>query len=49
LIQLLHGRDEHIKSYISGASLAIQQVWNLVERASRATDAEAFVDKPYYG
>jgi signal transduction histidine kinase len=31
------------KSYISGASLAIQQVWNLVERASRATDAEAFV------
>jgi signal transduction histidine kinase len=45
LIQLLHGRDERIKSYISGASLAVHQVWNLIERASRATDAEAFVRK----
>jgi two-component system, OmpR family, sensor histidine kinase ChvG len=30
-------------SYLTTALLGSQQVWNLVERASRATDAEAFV------
>ena len=43
LIQLVHDRNDRIRQYTTSALLATQQVWNLVERASRATDAEAFV------
>ena len=43
LIQLVHGHDDRVKPYLASASQAAQQVWNLVERASHATDAEAFV------
>lgn len=43
LLQLTFEPDENQKSYIGNASLGAQHVWELVERASRATDAEAFV------
>jgi signal transduction histidine kinase len=43
LISLTCGHDQRITKYINGASVAVQQVWELIERASRATDAEAFV------
>jgi signal transduction histidine kinase len=42
LIQLSHTK-ESISDYVANASNAAQHVWNLIERASRATDAEAFV------
>ena len=35
--------DDHLMSVLASAALATQQVWNLIERASRATDYEAFV------
>jgi signal transduction histidine kinase len=43
IIQLTHIDEERLQPYIASASLGAQHVWNLVERASRATDAEAFV------
>jgi signal transduction histidine kinase len=43
LIQLAHNHDDELKTLISNASLGAHQVWNLVERASQATDAEAYV------
>jgi signal transduction histidine kinase len=42
LIQLAHTK-ESITDYVASASNGAQRVWNLIERASRATDAEAFV------
>jgi signal transduction histidine kinase len=43
LIQLTTAREDQLKPYIAAASQGARDVWNLVERASRATDAEAFV------
>ena len=43
LIGLAVNEDERVQPYINSASVAAQQVWNLVERATLATDAEAFV------
>jgi signal transduction histidine kinase len=42
LIQLAH-HDDRMELYIASASVSARDVWNLVERASQATDAEAFV------
>jgi signal transduction histidine kinase len=39
----LTSHDDQLKPYISSASQGVRHVWNLIERASRATDAEAFV------
>lgn len=43
LISLAQGQDDRVRPYVANASLAVQQVYNLIERASLATDAEAFV------
>jgi signal transduction histidine kinase len=44
IIQLAHDQaGDVLQPYIASASLGVQHVWNLVERASQATDAEAFV------
>jgi signal transduction histidine kinase len=43
LIKLGAEDDDHIEPYISIVMECAKDVWNLVERASRATDAEAFV------
>jgi signal transduction histidine kinase len=43
IVQLACKDDHRIKPYLASAALATQEVWNLVERASQATDAEAFV------
>lgn len=43
LAQLASKDDDRIAQYLAGAALSSQHVWNLIERASQATDAEAFV------
>ena len=43
LIHMTSGSESRLESYIATASQGAKDVWNLVERASRATDAEAFV------
>jgi signal transduction histidine kinase len=43
IIQLASKNDARFAPYLESASLATQHVWNLVERASQATDAEAYV------
>jgi two-component system sensor histidine kinase ChvG len=43
IVQLGCRHDERLTPYLVSASLGTQQVWDLVERASQATDAEAFV------
>jgi signal transduction histidine kinase len=43
LIQLASGKDDVLQRHLAGAALGAQHVWNLIDRASRATDAEAFV------
>jgi signal transduction histidine kinase len=43
IVQLASKNDAQLAPYIESASLATQHVWNLVERASQATDAEAYV------
>lgn len=43
LIQLISQQDQQLKTYLASAAFGAQHVWNLIERASRATDAEAFV------
>jgi signal transduction histidine kinase len=43
IIQLDSKVDQHVKPYLASAAVATQHVWNLVERAGQATDAEAFV------
>jgi len=43
LIHITSGSESRLESYIAAASQGAKDVWNLVERASRATDAEAFV------
>jgi signal transduction histidine kinase len=43
LIHLTSGREQQFQPYISAASQGARDVWNLVDRASRATDAQAFV------
>lgn len=43
LVQLDQGISENAISYLSSASLSNQAVWALIERASRATDATAFI------
>jgi GAF domain-containing protein len=44
-VELIHltSQDDQLKPYIASASQGVRHVWNLIERASRATDAEAFV------
>lgn len=41
--QLAEDSNQQLAPFITSASLGAQQVWNLIERASQATDAEAFV------
>lgn len=43
IAQLTCKDDERVAPYLASAALSNQQVWNLIERASQATDAEAFV------
>src|SRR5262249_1265292 len=43
LIRLTHENDERVKPHVASALVSTKHVWNLIERASRATDAEAFV------
>lgn len=43
IAQLTSKDDDRIAPYLASAALSNQQVWNLIERASQATDAEAFV------
>jgi len=43
LLKLGHGNDDKVEMPIQNALSGVQQVWNLIDRASRATDAEAFV------
>jgi two-component system, OmpR family, sensor histidine kinase ChvG len=43
LIHMTSGNEGPLQPYIAAASQGAKDVWNLVERASRATDAEAFV------
>jgi signal transduction histidine kinase len=43
VVQLSCDIDERLKPYLASAALSTQHVWNLIERASLATDAEAFV------
>jgi signal transduction histidine kinase len=43
LIQLTAESNGPLMPYITTASEGVRHVWNLVERATRATDAEAFV------
>jgi signal transduction histidine kinase len=43
LIHITSGSKAPLAPYIAAASQGAKDVWNLVERASRATDAEAFV------
>ena len=43
LIHMTSGSKAPLAPYIAAAAQAAKDVWNLVERASRATDAEAFV------
>jgi GAF domain-containing protein/two-component sensor histidine kinase len=44
-VELIHltSHDDQLKPYIASAAQGVRHVWNLIERASRATDAEAFV------
>ena len=43
VIQLTSDRHGQLEPYLNSAALGARDVWNLIERASRATDAEAFV------
>jgi signal transduction histidine kinase len=43
VVQMASKCDETVEPYLVTAALGSQHVWNLIERASRATDAEAFV------
>jgi len=43
IAQLASRDDNRIAPHLASAILSSQQVWNLIERASSATDAEAFV------
>jgi signal transduction histidine kinase len=43
LIHMTSGNEGPLQPCIAAASQGAKDVWNLVERASRATDAEAFV------
>jgi two-component system, OmpR family, sensor histidine kinase ChvG len=39
----LTSHDDQLKPYIASASQGVRDIWNLIERASRVTDAETFV------
>lgn len=43
LLQLTAPHSDDLKRHFENATLGTQQVWGLIDRASRATDAEAFV------
>lgn len=43
IAQLTCKDDARVAPYLASAVLSTQQVWNLIERASQASDAEAFV------
>jgi signal transduction histidine kinase len=43
VIQLACKNSDQLQPHFASAILGTQDVWNLIERASRATDAEAFV------
>jgi len=40
LIEVTYAEDDRLRPYLANAALGVKHVWNLVERASRATDAE---------
>ena len=44
-VELIHltSHDDKLKPYIASASQGARDIWNLIERASRVTDAETFV------
>jgi signal transduction histidine kinase/HAMP domain-containing protein len=44
-VELIHltSHDDQLKPYIASASQGVRDIWNLIERASRVTDAETFV------
>ncbi|WP_287195237.1 ATP-binding protein [Mesorhizobium sp.] len=43
LIKVLGKHDAKLSSLLDSAALSTQHIWNLIERASMATDAEAYV------
>jgi signal transduction histidine kinase len=43
IVEVASKNDERLKPYLASAGLGARHVWNLVERASQATDAEAYV------
>jgi signal transduction histidine kinase len=47
LIEMKSGRSDALRSHIENASLSARHVWNLLDRASRATDMEAFVRRSH--
>jgi signal transduction histidine kinase len=47
VIQLTSDRHGDLKPYLDAVALAARDVWNLIERASRATDARAFVGQSH--
>jgi signal transduction histidine kinase len=43
IIQIACTNNDQLMPYVTSAVLGTEHVWNLIERASQATDAEAFV------
>jgi signal transduction histidine kinase len=43
IVQLARAHDDRTEPYLASAAQSTRHLWNLVERASQATDAEAFV------
>jgi len=43
IMQMNCNSGDQLESYLASAASSTQHVWNLIERACRATDAEAFV------
>jgi signal transduction histidine kinase len=45
IVQMALRADNEVAPYLTSAARGVKDVWNLVERASQATDAEAFVHR----
>ncbi|WP_189545762.1 ATP-binding protein [Mesorhizobium sp. M2E.F.Ca.ET.209.01.1.1] len=43
LLSLFANGDDRVPEFLNRATIGTQNVWNLIERASRATDVEAYV------
>ncbi|MER8515544.1 ATP-binding protein [Mesorhizobium sp. M1060] len=43
LVGLFASGDDRVQEFLSRATIGTQNVWNLIERAGRATDVEAYV------